>query len=198
MLPVLANTITADMGLIPGLALVGPAMGLPLSVLAAFIERPFVMRSGVRRHALWYSLQANLVSLLVGYVGLFGAVVVVNAFNLSGADSALFTIWPLIAVAISAIVERSYLAARTRPVRVTWGWNILGNVLSAGTCVGLLFLVVYLRREFWESRMVLAPYQDALHIVAGLGSIGMYIAAFRVTRRRAEDGFAVSQPVGGY
>ena len=34
---ILANTITADMGMIPGLAFVGPAMGLPLSVLAAFV-----------------------------------------------------------------------------------------------------------------------------------------------------------------
>ena len=39
MIPVLANTITADMGLIPGFAFVGPGMGLPLSVLASFIER---------------------------------------------------------------------------------------------------------------------------------------------------------------
>ncbi len=38
----LANSIAADAGLIPGLAIFGPAMGLPLSVLAAFIERPFV------------------------------------------------------------------------------------------------------------------------------------------------------------
>jgi hypothetical protein len=38
---ILANTITADMGMIPGLTFAGPAMGLPLSVLAAFIERPF-------------------------------------------------------------------------------------------------------------------------------------------------------------
>jgi len=56
---ILANTITADMGLIPGLAFVGPAMGLPLSVLAAFIERPFYTRAGVERQMIWYSLQST-------------------------------------------------------------------------------------------------------------------------------------------
>lgn len=64
----LANTITADMGMIPGLAFVGPAMGLPLSVLAAFVERPFYTLAGVKRHTIWYSLQANLVSLGVGFL----------------------------------------------------------------------------------------------------------------------------------
>lgn len=66
----LANTITADMGLVPGCALIGPAMGLPLSVLAAFLERPFYSAAGIKRGAIWYSLQANLISLLVGYFGL--------------------------------------------------------------------------------------------------------------------------------
>jgi hypothetical protein len=185
------------MGLIPGIAIAGPAMGLPLSVLAAFIERPFVTLSGVRPHALWYALQANLVSLLVGYVGLFGAAVIVDASKLWGPNDALFMVWPFVAVALSAIVERSYLAARTRPGRVTWGWIVLGNVLSAAMCVGLLFLVVFLRREFRASRLVLAPCQDALHLVAGLGSIGVYVAAFRITRRRADGGLPVSQPTGG-
>ena len=40
------------MGLIPALAFVGPAMGLPLSVLAAFIERPFYTRAGVERQTI--------------------------------------------------------------------------------------------------------------------------------------------------
>jgi len=48
MVGLLADTITADMGWIPGLAFVGPAMGLPLSVLAAFLERPFYTLGGVR------------------------------------------------------------------------------------------------------------------------------------------------------
>jgi hypothetical protein len=166
--------------------------------IARRLKPPLRTLSGVRRHALWYALQANLVSLLVGYVGLFSAAVMVDAFKRWGPNSALFMVWPFVAVAISAIVERSYLAARTRPGRVAWGWIVLGNVLSAATCVGLLFLVVFLRREFWASRLVLAPYQDALHLVAGLGSIGVYVAAFRITRRPADSGHAMSQPAGGY
>jgi hypothetical protein len=69
---ILANVITSDMGLIPGLAIAGPALGLPLSVLASFLERPFVSLAGVRRHAIWYSLQANCISLLVLHGAVWG------------------------------------------------------------------------------------------------------------------------------
>ena len=54
----LANAIAADAGLIQGLAIFGPAMGV--SVLAAFIERPFVKRAGFGKSAIWFSLQAKL------------------------------------------------------------------------------------------------------------------------------------------
>jgi hypothetical protein len=56
---ILANTITADMGMISGLAFVGPAMGLPLSVLASFVERPFYALAGVKHHTIWYSLRSS-------------------------------------------------------------------------------------------------------------------------------------------
>jgi len=92
MTPILANTITADMGLIPGLALAGPALGLPLSVFAAFLERPFISLAGVCSDAIWYSLQANFVSLLIGYVGLIAAAVMMTALIRNWRQSAEFLI----------------------------------------------------------------------------------------------------------
>ena len=50
--PILADVVTADMGFLPGLALFGPAFELPLSVLAAVLERPFYTRAGISRWAL--------------------------------------------------------------------------------------------------------------------------------------------------
>lgn len=104
-LPLVADVITADMGFFPGCALFGPAFGLPLSVLAAVLERPFYTRAGIKRWAVWYSLQANFVSLLVGYLLIF---VTVPAFYAIG------LLWFPVAVSISIIVERSYLVWRAR------------------------------------------------------------------------------------
>src|SRR5262245_635604 len=119
----LANTLTADMGMIPGLAFVGPAMGLPLSVLAGFIERPFYTRAGVQRHALWYSLQANCVSLGFGFAAtllfMFLNDLLHYAFD-------FFAVWPFFAVCVSILVERTYLQryANADPTPIRWSWCI--------------------------------------------------------------------------
>ena len=178
MTPTLANTITADMGLIPGFAFVGPALGLPLSVLAAFLECPFVSLSGVKQGAIWYSLQANFVSLLVGYVGLFAAGLVFGAFGGYRSEEALFLVWPFIAVAVSIAVEQAYLARRQRAYRPQWGWTALGNVLSASACVLVLVLVGGLRAKFPQWGRTLAPYHDALQLLAGFGSAALFLIAF--------------------
>ena len=190
MIAILANTITADMGMIPGMAMVGPAMGLPLSVLAAFLERPFVSLAGVRGRgdAIWYSLQANFISLLVGYGGLLAAAIIDNAFKWWGPNDPIFTVWPFLAVAISIFVERTYIASRLRDVRVGWGWMILGNILSAAACIGLLVLVSYLRQRYPELRRAVTPYHNVLQAIAGLGSITLFVVAFMRTRRRTELG----------
>ena len=173
---ILANTITADMGLIPGLAFVGPAMGLPLSVMAAFVERPFYSLAGVKRHTIWYSLQANLVSLGVGFVGTLIAAFVADAMRQYDAP---FVVWPFLAICVSILVERWYLQLRARPNFVKWGWSALGNVLSAALCVGVLFLVVYLRRTFPGLRQTLHPYAGPLQIIAFVGSAALFLVSFR-------------------
>ena len=183
MMLILANTITADMGLIPGLALAGPAMGLPLSVFASFLERPFVTLAGVRRNAIWYALQANLVSLLVGYIGLFVSAAIVDAFRLWGPNDPLFTIWPFVAVGISILVESLYLSIRAGAGRLRWGWIALANVLSAAACIGLLALVIYMRDQYVDLRLAITPYHGALNVFVAIGSIAMFVAAFAIPAR---------------
>jgi hypothetical protein len=172
---ILANTITADMGMIPGLAFVGPAMGLPLSVLAAFVERPFYSLAGVRRHTIWYALQANLVSLGVGFVATLTAAAVTGSLR---QYYALFEVWPFLAVCVSIVAERWYLQIRARPAVVTWGWTALGNILSAALCVGVLFLVIYLRAVFPAMRQTLHPYAGPLQVVAFVGSATLFVVSF--------------------
>jgi membrane protein DedA with SNARE-associated domain len=95
-------------------------------------------------------------------------------------------------VGVSILVERTYLSARAGVERVRWGWIILANVLSASACVGLLILVVYMRGEYTGLRHAVTPYHGALQILAGLGSVALFIAAFVVpgkaslTERSAE------------
>src|SRR5262249_41298362 len=66
----LANSIAPTAYFSPGVLPLMLGMALPASVLAAVLERPFVSRAGVQEYAFWYSLQANLVSLVIGYLTL--------------------------------------------------------------------------------------------------------------------------------
>jgi hypothetical protein len=189
---ILANTITADMGMIPGLAFVGPAMGLPLSVLAAFVERPFYSLASVNRHTIWYSLQANLVSLGVGFVATLIAAAVTDSMR---QYNALFEVWPFLAVCVSIVVERWYLQSRAHPDVVKWGWAALGNILSAALCVGVLFLVVDLRGAFPELRQTLRPYAGPLQIFAFVGSTALFVASFiRPRKKETAPAVVVGEP----
>src|SRR6478609_2445085 len=62
----LANTISPSLVVVPGFGLMGLHVAFTLSILAAFLERPFVSQAGVRRHALCRALQANFITTLVG------------------------------------------------------------------------------------------------------------------------------------
>ena len=65
-----------------------------------------------------------------------------------------------------------------------WGWSAVGNILSAAVCVGVLFLVVYLRREFPELRYTLRPYAGPLQIAAFVGSIVLFVLSFIRPRKQ--------------
>lgn len=174
-----ANSIAADAGLIPGLAIVGPAMGLPVSVLAAFIERPFVTRAGFGKSAIWFSLQANFVSLLVGYV----ATLVVIPFVMSPYISIGYA-WPFVAVGISVVTERQYLNARLNPSRVPWLPIATANVISAVSCIAVLVLAVNLRNMNRRWAMELEPFEGLLTVIAAVFSLVLLVGSFFVSAPR--------------
>ncbi len=167
MLAILANTITADLGLVPGFSIFGPLCGLPLSVMAAIIERPFLTAGGLRRHTVWYSIQANFLSLIVGY-----ALVILVPF---GGE----VLYVFIAVSLSTVIERAYLNRRAhmdRPLRV--GWVIAANVVSGGICLLLLIPVHALDHN--DIKNALRPYQLPFSILLGAGCSWAVVAAFIV------------------
>jgi hypothetical protein len=168
---ILADVITADLGFLPGLALFGPAFGLPLSVLAAFLERPFYARAGIERWTILYSLQANLVSLLVGYLLL--PITLVAFYNIG-------PIWMPVAVFLSIVVERQILTWRSHGTGFDghWGWVSWANIVSAIAIVGVLIPVGALATD--KSIAALLPYRWPLTLF-GMGmSVAIFGAAFIV------------------
>jgi hypothetical protein len=165
---ILADVITADMGFLPGLALVGPAFGLPLSLLAGVLERPFYSRAGISRWAIWYSLQANLISLLVGYLLLPIAI-----FAFAGVGP----LWMPVSVFISIAVERAYLKRRARSAGFDFGWRWVsswGNVFSAFALVGVLLMAGPFDTP--RNKTLLFPYFSTL---TGVG-FGISLLAFTI------------------
>ncbi len=155
------------MGFLPGLALFGPAFGLPLSLLAGILERPFYSRAGVSRSAIWFSLQANFISLLVGYLML-----PIALFGLYNAA----ILWFPVSVFISTAVERSYLKWRVRDFDGNWkqvGW---ANVLSALAIVGVLLLSVPFNTP--ANKSALLPYYLPLTSVGIAISAVAFLMAF--------------------
>jgi hypothetical protein len=185
---ILANAITADMGFLPGLALCGPAFGLPLSVLAAILERPFYTRAGVEKWAIWYSLQANFVSLLVGYL-----LLPIALFSLYWVG----LLWLPVSVFLSIVVERKYLKWRATGFDGGWKRVSWANVFSALALIGVLLLSMPL--DSYRNKLALFPYRDLLtHIGIAIGLV-TFAVAFIVPAvgKRVERRSALVAPASG-
>ena len=157
----IANAIAADAGLIPGLAICGPAMGLPLSVLAAFVERPFVTRCGFKRHAIWYSLRANFVSLLVGYVATFFILPVIMSPN----GDIVMLIWPFLAVGLSIVTERTCLDAQSSNNDISWSTVAAANIVSAVVCIFVMILAASIREVTPQLNVKLRAYENGMNFL---------------------------------
>jgi hypothetical protein len=156
-------------------------IALPATVLVAFVERPFVTAAGVKRHALWFSLQANLFSLLLGYGILFLALDTISR-NMG--------YWILIAIGLSIVAEAFYyqLVAADADRPINWWMIAFGNMASN---LALFFvealaatgryapLVAWWERGGW--------YQRFAWTVAG-ASAAVFLASFLipVCRRRVK------------
>jgi hypothetical protein len=175
------NAIAPTVYFFPGVIPFMFGMAVPASVLAAFLERPFVTWAGVREHTLWYSLQANLVSLLIGYV------------TLPVGMTAIYTIgplWSLIAVAMSVVSERCYYQWRAREdSKVRWWPIVLANVFSSFVLLVLPSIGLMIKEGFPHLELELAPYQHVLLWGSVGGGAVLFAASFFVPsllRRKAE------------
>jgi hypothetical protein len=168
--PALANSIAPTAYFWPGVLPLTLGLALPASVLAAFLERPFVSQAGVREHAAWYSLQANLVSLVIGYLTLpFGVY-------------ALYTIgplWSVMAVCMSIVAEGWYYRRRaTKGSEFRWGPVVWGNLFSSFVLLVLPYVALAMKEADAGLVWQLDPYQDALFWVSVSASILVFHTSF--------------------
>lgn len=167
-MPPLANTISPTLVTIPGFGLLALHVAFTLSVLAAFIERPFVSRAGVSRFALCASLQANFITTLVGLLCTPVAILVL-------AYPALLLLWWPAAVWLSYRVEcwwyrRSDPAVTLNRLPVLWG-NLASNLV--------FFVLLAVTPHPSPSRLRwLHSLQPELTILTGAACAATYVAAF--------------------
>jgi hypothetical protein len=172
--PALANSIAPTAYFWPGVLPLTLGLALPASVLAAVLERPFVCRAGVREHAFWYSLQANLVSLVIGYVTLPIGVYAIYTIG---------PLWSIVAVGMSIASEGQYYQWRVlKSSELRWSAVIWGNVFSSLILLLLPYAALWIKEAkpslVWE----LSPYEEPLFWGSVTGSFIVFILSFGVPR----------------
>ena len=160
---VLANTLAPWIPFSPGFSAFSFDLAIPMTLLAALIERPFLTASGITRSTLARSIQANLASTLLGVLTVLPAVMFINVVG------------PLIfavAVALSITVECGFLKATgpadQRSPRL--GWIAAGNLASSSLLWIIPFVVFAIQDADPNVRNALKPYESWLRLVTVGGS----------------------------
>lgn len=180
----LANAISPVAGFWPGYFVLSPLLGIPATLLAAFVERPFLTLAGMRRRVLVHSIRANLWSWFVG------AVLVLVMFALESA--LMFGFHFLAAIPLSIWIEGRYLRAVAARDRGSANWIaiIFGNLVSSLA----LILISAIAEDVGMNNPVLAwrlrPYQESLTVA--LGALSLAIVTYGLWPRRAEARLAES------
>jgi hypothetical protein len=177
-----ANAIAPAAAFYPGFLPIEPLWALPATVLAAVLERPFVSKAGIGRCALWYSLQANLVSMVIGFVLLPLALLIIY--------SPFAPLWPFAAVTVSILSERGYYQIRKAagPSQTSQRWIAWGNVFSSFVilCIPIAAYAIKSVRPDTEQSMV--PYEPGLLALGVGGSVIAFAVSFLappIARRRS-------------
>ncbi len=136
----MANALTSGSYFWPNYALLMPAIPLVATVLAAVLERPFVVRAGVREHALSYALRANFLSLAAGYL-----LLPLGFDRIARAGLP----WLLVDLGVSVVCEGWYYQRRALrgTAELRWGWVVLGNAVSTTVLLLVPPPVMWARRH---------------------------------------------------
>jgi hypothetical protein len=162
-----ANSISPYVWFWPGVLWISPFYALPASLLAAFIERPFLTAAGIQRHALVLSIRANCVSTVVGI-----ALIPLGYL----AFTILAPIWSIPAFSISCIVEIWYL--RRFDQSFSRGWIIGGNAVSSLLLVLIPPVTLLLKQHHPDWAWKMQPYESVLGGLVSVASVAVFLASF--------------------
>jgi hypothetical protein len=168
-----ANSISPFVWFWPGIVSISPVYAFPASVLAAFLERPFLTAGGLSHRVLVLSLRANSLSAVVGIL------------LIPVGYPALYTIgplWCLVAFGVSCAVEIAYL--RRFSDRLAWGWVVGGNVVSNVILMALPPMALAIKQHNYRLAWSLEPHETWLSCVSLVGSLALFFASFTLPVRR--------------
>jgi hypothetical protein len=142
--PPFADFIAPSAFFLPGFLFISLGAAIPATVLAGVLERAFVSRAGVKVNAIWYSLQANLVSAAAGVLCMPFALGLLDVFP---------PLWFLLAVTISIGSEGVYYewCALEPGQKLRWRWIILANIFSSAVLFVPLPMLTYLSDRYTDS-----------------------------------------------
>jgi hypothetical protein len=165
-----------DLACLPGLALVGMHAGLVLSILAGFIERPFLTWAGVQRFPIEYSIQANFFGTVgTGVVGLF----IFDGWFHHDLEIA----WVPASIAMTAWLEWMWVVRPWKRLhrRARFWPLILGNLVSAGVIFTLPFLSYAVGTHSNSYIRMVRPFREEIAVITFIGCAIVYFIAFRRT-----------------
>jgi hypothetical protein len=180
-----ANTIAPYVYFWPGIISVMLVYAFPASLLAAFIERPFLTAAGIKRRPLVLSLRANFVS-------------IVGILLIPIGLPALYTIgpfWCLVAFSVSCIVEIFYLRRFSHQL-VTWGWVVAGNVISSAALMTLPPIAFAIKQYNYQLASSIEPHQVWMTLSSIGVSVFLFLASFAMRVVAKPETVSIDSNVG--
>lgn len=179
-----ANSISPYVWFWPGVVSIYLPYAFPASLLAAFVERPFLTAGGIDGRALVISLRANFLSAVIGLL----------LFPIG--EPALYVIgplWCLMAFGISCVIEILYVRRFSEAFR--WGWAVGGNAASSFLLMIIPPFTLVLKQSYPALAWSLEPYEMSM-MWWSLGlSVGVFLLSFAwpVPRAKMRTSVAESQ-----
>lgn len=158
-----ANSISPYVWFWPGVVSIYFPYAFPASLLAAFVERPFLTAGGIDRRALVVSLRANFLSAVIGLL-LFP--IGEPTFYVIG------PLWCFMAFGISCLVEIAYVSRFSEGFR--WGWAVGGNAVSSLLLMVIPPFAFVLKQSHPELAWSLEPYEESMM----WWTLGLSVAVF--------------------
>ncbi len=193
---------------VPGLVVLSPLLGLPVTLAAAVLERPFVSLAGIRTYALTRSIRANLLSWVVGLVVMVVAVFirpVARDLAAEWSGDALFSVFALglleiayfiLAIPISILIEGGYYRAilRRQGGVLRWRWVVAANVFSNVVLVAMAFVPEILREDYPRLVSNVEPHLETVWWVLAATCLALVVFAFRPLREPVQAAPEATQP----